>query len=86
MNGRENVLIEFEGNDNFLKKSKQIKKFDNYGRYVEVQLVKNADTQKLLKEAMEVSIIRRFEIKEPSLNDIFIESVNVSDAEGDENE
>ena len=84
--GRENVLIEFEGNDNFLKRSKQIKKFDNYGRYVEAQLVKNADTQKLLKEAMEVSIIRRFEIKEPSLNDIFIESVNVSDAEGDENE
>ena len=84
--GRENVLIEFEGNDAFLKRSKQIKKFDNYGRYVEAQLVKNADTQKLLKEAMEVSIIRRFEIKEPSLNDIFIESVNVSDAEGDENE
>ncbi|MCK4689490.1 MAG: ATP-binding cassette domain-containing protein, partial [Candidatus Marinimicrobia bacterium] len=84
--GRENVLIEFEGNDDFLKRSKQIKKFDNYGRYVEAQLVKNADTQKLLKEAMEVSIIRRFEIKEPSLNDIFIESVNVSDAEGDENE
>lgn len=84
--GRENVLIEFEGNDDFLKKSKQIKKFDNYGRYVEAQLVKNADTQKLLKEAMEVSIIRRFEIKEPSLNDIFIESVIESDAEGDENE
>ena len=84
--GRENVLIEFEGNDDFLKRSKQIKKFDNYGRYVEAQLVKNADTQKLLKEAMEVSIIRRFEIKEPSLNDIFIESVIESDAEGDENE
>ena len=84
--GRENVLIEFEGNDDFLKRSKQIKKFDNYGRYAEAQLVKNADTQKLLREAMEVSIIRRFEIKEPSLNDIFIESVNVSDAEGDKDE
>lgn len=74
--GKQNVLIEFEGNDGFLMKSKEIKKFDNYGNFAEVQLKKNADPQKLLKEAMEAVVIRKFEVKEPSLNDIFIESVN----------
>lgn len=74
--GKQNVLIEFEGNDGFLTKSKEIKKFDNYGNFAEVQLKKNADPQKLLKEAMEAVVIRKFEVKEPSLNDIFIESVN----------
>ncbi len=78
--GSENVLIEFEGSDEFLKTSQQIKKFDNYGNYVEAQLVKNADPQQLLREAMQNNAIRRFEIKSPSLNDIFIEAVNNSNS------
>ncbi len=73
--GRENVIIEFEGKDDFLKQSDQIKNFDNYGNYVEVQLKKNADAQIILQEAMKMARIRKFEIKEPSLNDIFIETV-----------
>jgi ABC-2 type transport system ATP-binding protein len=76
--GRENVIIEFEGKDDFLKKSDQIKNFDNYGNYVEVQLKKDADAQILLQEAMKMARIRKFEIKEPSLNDIFIETVGNS--------
>lgn len=74
--GKQNVLIEYDGSDAFLKRSDQIKNFDNYGNSAEIQLVKDADTQKLLKEAMESATIRKFEIKEPSLNEIFIETVN----------
>jgi len=76
--GMENVIIEFEGKDDFLKRSDQIKNFDNYGNYVEVQLKKDADAQILLQEAIKVARIRKFEIKEPSLNDIFIETVGNS--------
>lgn len=74
--GKRNILIKYEGNGDFLKKSKQIKKYDDYGNYVEVQLAQKGDSQKLLREAMESSVIHKFEIEEPSLNDIFIESVN----------
>ncbi len=74
--GKRNILIKYEGNGEFLKKSKQVKKYDDYGNYVEVQLAKDADSQELLREAMESSVIHKFEIEEPSLNDIFIESVN----------
>ena len=76
--GKENVIIEFEGKDDFLKQSDLIKNFDNYGNYVEVQLKKDADAQILLQEAMKMARIRKFEIKEPSLHDIFIETVGNS--------
>ena len=80
--GRENVLLEFDGNDDFLRQSPQIKQFDSYGSYVEAQLVKGADTQELLGQALQAATIHKFEIKSPSLNDIFIEAVNQSNAGG----
>ena len=54
--GKRNILIKYEGNGEFLKKSKQIKKYDDYGNYVEVQLTKDADSQKLLREAVTSSV------------------------------
>ncbi|MDZ7330407.1 MAG: ATP-binding cassette domain-containing protein [candidate division KSB1 bacterium] len=73
--GRENVVLEFHGDDGFLRTSDQIKKYDYYGNFVEIQLQQHADPQKLLIEAMRHAQIRKFEIKEPSLNEIFIETV-----------
>ena len=77
--GRMNVLIEYDGSDRFLKESDQIKKYDNYGNYVEVYLIENADTQKLLRDAMQAANIRKFEVVEPSLHEIFIETVQKTD-------
>lgn len=76
--GKESVILEFDGDDQFLKTSDQVKKYDNYGNYVEVQLKKDADPQRLLQEAMKSARIRKFEIKEPSLNEIFIDTVGKS--------
>jgi len=76
--GRQNVFIEFDGSEEFLKKSSQIKKYDFYGNSAEIQLVDRADTQKLLKEAIDAVTVRKFEMQEPSLHDIFIETVNKS--------
>jgi len=80
--GSQNVHIEYDGSDSFLEKSDHIKKFNNYGNAAEIQLSGNGDPQKLLKQAMQSATIRKFEIKEPSLNDIFIESVGATDTEG----
>lgn len=84
--GKQNVVIEYEGDSGFLKKSTQIKSFDNYGNSVEIHLTPSGNAQELLKEAMQSVTIRKFEIKEPSLHDIFIESVNQTNAGGNENE
>lgn len=72
--GKHNIYIEYDGDDAFLK-SDQIQKYDNYGNAVEIQITSNGDAQKILREAMQAAAIRKFEIKEPSLNEIFIESV-----------
>ena len=76
--GRMNVLIEYDGSDAFLANSDQIKKYDNYGNYAEIQLKEKADTQKLLQEAMSAANIKKFEIVEPSLHEVFVETVQKS--------
>ncbi|MCH7781727.1 ATP-binding cassette domain-containing protein [candidate division KSB1 bacterium] len=76
--GKMNVIIEFEGEDSFLKESKQIKSYDNFGNYVEIKLVENADSQELLRDAMKSAEIRKFELVQPSLHEIFVETVQKS--------
>ena len=78
--GKNSIHLEYEGKDEFLIKSGMIKKFDNFGNYVEVQLKKEVNPQDFLKEIINLISIKKFEIKEPSLNDIFIESVSNENA------
>jgi ABC-2 type transport system ATP-binding protein len=47
----------------------------DFGQYVEVRLQDGADPQPLLREAASRLRLRRFEIVEPSLHDIFVETV-----------
>lgn len=74
--GNRNIHLEYEGKDDFLQNNPLIRKFDNFGNYVEIQLKDEITSQLFLKEAIGKVQIRKFEIKEPSLNDIFIDSVN----------
>jgi ABC-2 type transport system ATP-binding protein len=83
--GKKNIHLEYDGKDDFLTSSEMIKKFDNFGNYVEVQLKKDTNPQDFLNEIVNSIAIKKFEIVEPSLNDIFIESVSNSKI-GDENE
>ena len=73
--GKRNIVLKYDGNDDFLMKSDKILKFDNFGNYVEVQLKPQANPQEFLNEIINSISIQKFEIVEPSLNDIFIESV-----------
>ncbi|OPX27980.1 MAG: ABC transporter [Candidatus Cloacimonas sp. 4484_143] len=81
--GKRNIHLEYEGKEDFLNKNKMIKKFDNFGNYVEIQLEENVSPQDFLKEIISKIQIKKFEIKEPSLNDIFIESVHSQNQEDD---
>jgi len=73
--GKRNIILKYDGKDDFLTKSDKILKFDNFGNYVEVQLKPEANPQEFLNDIVSSISIQRFEIVEPSLNDIFIESV-----------
>jgi ABC-2 type transport system ATP-binding protein len=71
---RNRVIVEFDGSAEFLN-STEIAEFKNYAGHAEIKLKPRADAQKLLHEAAAGSTIFRFELVEPSLEEIFIQTV-----------
>jgi ABC-2 type transport system ATP-binding protein len=71
---RNHVIVEFEGSPEFLK-SEEIAEAQNFADHAEIKLKPHADAQKLLQEASAVAKIYRFELVEPSLEEIFIWTV-----------
>jgi ABC-2 type transport system ATP-binding protein len=78
--GKNNVQIEYDGNGDFLNQSQLIGSYNNYGNYVEVRLAPGADPQQLLRMVAERSRVSKFELMEPSLEEIFIDVVGKTDA------
>jgi ABC-2 type transport system ATP-binding protein len=72
--GKNHVQMQYEG-DPALEGSDLVESFNNYGNYVEVRLKPGADPQELLRLASNRARISRFELLEPSLEEIFIEVV-----------
>jgi ABC-2 type transport system ATP-binding protein len=54
--------------------------FNDYGNYVEARLAPGADAQELLRLAMSQSRVNKFELMEPSLEEIFIDVVGKQNA------
>jgi ABC-2 type transport system ATP-binding protein len=78
--GRNHVQMEYEGDDDFLQHTPLVQSFNNYGNYVEVRLAPGADAQELLKMAAARSRLNKFELMEPSLEEIFIDTVGKQNA------
>ena len=71
---RDHVIVEFEGSADFLR-SEEIAEAKNFAGHAEIRLKPHGNAQKLLKEASSVATIYRFELVEPSLEEIFIRTV-----------
>ncbi|MGB9121715.1 MAG: ABC transporter ATP-binding protein [Candidatus Angelobacter sp.] len=78
--GKCNVQIEYEGNGDFLEKNPLVGDYNNYGNYVEVRLAPGADAQQLLQMVASRSRVNKFELMEPSLEEIFINTVGKTNA------
>ena len=78
--GRRDVQIAYEGDGSFLRLNPLIEEFNDYGNYVEVRLKAGADAQDLLRDVSARVRVNRFELVEPSLEQIFIETVGKADA------
>jgi ABC-2 type transport system ATP-binding protein len=74
--GHCSVQIKYDGDAGFLHEAKLVQSFNDYGNYVEVRLAPGADTQELLRLACSKARVDRFEVMQPSLEEIFIESVS----------
>ena len=78
--GGKHVIVAFEqatpGVDGVLSDRSLVKKADDYGQYAEIELVHDADPQRLLARLVQAGArLTRFEIAEPTLNKIFIDLV-----------
>jgi ABC-2 type transport system ATP-binding protein len=73
--GRSSIQLEYEGELPVLADSSLVAGFNDFGNYVELRLVPGADPQQFLQRAMKTANIRRFELVEPSLEEIFIDTV-----------
>jgi ABC-2 type transport system ATP-binding protein len=73
--GKNNVQMQYEGDGDFLQTSELVQSFNNYGNYVELKLRPGADPQALLQAAMSRLRLNKFELVEPSLEEIFIDVV-----------
>ena len=71
---RNRVIVEFEGSSAFLN-SDEIAEAKNFSGHAEIKLKPHGDAQKLLHEAAAAAAIYRFELVEPSLEEIFIQTV-----------
>ena len=74
---RNHVIVEFEGNSAFLN-SEEVAQAKNFSGHAEITLKPNGNAQKLLHEAAAMATIFRFELVEPSLEEIFIQTVGVN--------
>jgi ABC-2 type transport system ATP-binding protein len=71
---RNRVIVQYEGNDGFLQHP-AIAEYKNYAGHAEIRLKPHADAQDLLRTAAATAAITKFELVEPSLEEIFIETV-----------
>lgn len=79
--GRDTVLLEFEGDSSFLL-NLPIEIQNQTAHRVELRITDKSFTpNNLLQHALNNVTIIKFELSEPSINDIFIESVNKTNSE-----
>lgn len=76
--GKNTVIVEYQGDGDIFRNSADIAKYNDYGNYVELELKEEVESQSFLKKIIDKVNIQKFEVMEPSLNQIFIESVKKS--------
>ena len=80
--GTHAIQIEYEGRPSFHRNPALIGRFDDSGRYMEVFPADGVTSQQVLEAAMREVRIHRFQVMEPSLHQIFVETVRARGEEG----
>lgn len=75
--GRNAVQIDFEGDGQFIRQLPGVSEMTESNNYVEVRLEDDARPDVILQSIVGKLKIRRFEVMEPSLYDIFIDTAKV---------
>lgn len=77
--GKNTVVVDYEGEAGFVRSFPNIDRIDDYGKFMEIRLKEGSDPEALLKEIVGKIRINKYEVREPTLNAIFIEKVGDKD-------
>ncbi|MEJ2705811.1 MAG: ATP-binding cassette domain-containing protein [Sedimentisphaerales bacterium] len=75
------VSVEIEGETDFIERLPKVMKVASDGNRLDITLEHGADPQELLQSLVDRVRIQAFEVKVPSLHEIFVDLVGKSDAE-----
>jgi len=75
------VTVELEGDTAFIKTLPMVMRVEPQRNHLEIELAKDCDPQDLLKALVEKVRVQKFEVKIPSLHEIFVNLVGASNAE-----
>jgi ABC-2 type transport system ATP-binding protein len=77
--GKNTVVLDYDGDGSFIRNLSEIEKIDDYGKFMEIKLREGQDPQSLLSKLVGNIAISKFEVREPTLNAIFIDKVGERD-------
>ena len=75
------VYVELEGASDFIETLEMVESVDRHGRRTEVALTGGADPQQFLQAVAGRSVVLAFEVKLPSLHEIFVNLVGADNAD-----
>lgn len=73
--GKNTVLIEFQGDGGFLDELDDVRINNRSTNFAEIRILNGLNSQEILRKAMDKAEIHKFQLVEPSLNEIFISTV-----------
>ncbi len=84
--GKDTFIIEFEGSDEFLNKFTNLKFINRASNRAEFRITDpNMNPNDVLKAALDYCTVYKYEVAEPSLNELFIDVVQKQDGANNEN-
>ena len=73
--GDEAVVVDYEGDGSILKRLRGVRRVSDAGKTAEIFLAEGTNPQDILKQLVGQLQIRRFDMREPSLHEVFIRAV-----------
>ncbi len=79
--GKNTIVLDYEGDVSFIDGIPEVEKTDDYGKFMEIKMKEQSDPQDLLKRLVDKVKVNKFEVREPTLNAIFIDKVGEKNAQ-----
>lgn len=76
--GKNSLQVVIDGDGSFIKGFPGVAGVTDFSNYLEIKLEEGADPNAIIKRIVEQVPVKRFEVVEPSLYDIFIDTAKVS--------